>query len=166
MWAATEADKQLPGSCPEALKEATDLRAYADALRSGNGYAPTSWFAERRYDHAKAAGAVEAPLPFFTKYRTGSHLKYLHKLVDWCESNGVALVVVDMPVSADVEARFAREFAEYRTRLTEAEAARGLRVIRATREVVGLTDAQFADVMHLNRDGARVFSNWLRGGLE
>ena len=162
MWAATEAEKQSPGSCPESLKEAVDLRAYADALRNGNGYAPTKWFEARRFDHAKAAGAIEAPLPFFNKYRTGSHLKYLHKLIDWCDASGVALVVIDMPMTADIEARFGREFAEYRTRLADVEAARGLRVLRATREAVGVTDAQFADAIHLNRDGAGVFSEWLR----
>jgi hypothetical protein len=166
MWAATEAERQSPGSCRASLKEATELRDYADALRNGNGYAPTSWFENRRYDLAKAAGAAEAPLPFFNKYRTGSHLKFLHKLLDWCETNRVALVVVDMPVTADVEARFGREFAEYRTRLAEVEAARGLRVVRPSPEAVGLTDAQFADAMHLNRDGARVFSDWLRDRIK
>jgi hypothetical protein len=166
MYAATVAEGQSPGSCPEAIKEATDLRDYADALRNGNGYAPASWFATRRYDHAKAAGAIEAPLTFFNKYRTGSHLKYLHKLIDWCESNGVALVLVDMPMTADVEARFSREYTEYRARLAELELTRGVRVVRAARDTVGLTDAHFADVMHLNRDGARVFSNWLRDRIK
>ena len=137
-----------------------ELRDYADALRGGNGYAPLAQLAERRYDVAKAAGAQEAPMPFFAKYRTGSHLKYLHKLIDWCESRGVSLVVVDMPVTTDIEAKYAREYAEYRQRLQEIHAARGVRVIWACDET-NLPDASFADRMHLNRDGARAFSDWL-----
>lgn len=166
MWAATEAGRASPGSCPESLREAVSLRESADALRTGNGYVPATQFEYRRFDAAKAAGVPEAPLPFFQKYRTGSHLKYLHKLIDWCESKGVPLVVVDVPVSADLEEKFAREFAEYRGRLAEVEAARGLKVLRPTRAALGLADAQFADAIHLNRDGARVFSAWLRGQLK
>ncbi|HVL13839.1 MAG TPA: hypothetical protein VM529_14820, partial [Gemmata sp.] len=160
MWAATQAGELSPAL----HKEAVELRDYADALRDGNGYAPMAGFAARRYDHAKAAGVREQPLPFFNKFRTGSHLKYLHKLIDWCDERGVKLVVVDMPVTTDVETRFEREYAEYRGRLQEMQQVRGLRVLWAC-DALNLPDAQFADVMHLNRDGARSLSDWLRDRL-
>ena len=34
-------------------------------------------------------------------------------------------------------------------------------MIRATREEVGLSDWHFADLIHMNRDGARKFSEWV-----
>jgi hypothetical protein len=57
-------------------------------------------------------------------------------------------------------------FAEYRGRLAEVEHDRGLTVVRAPREAVGLSDALFADLIHLNATGAQVFSHWLRGRLQ
>jgi hypothetical protein len=165
MWAATQADRQIPGSCPESMREADELRERAEALRTGNGYAPAWGFVTMRHDAAKAAGVGQKELPYLHKYRTGSHLKYLHRLIDWCEAGGVELVLLDMPVTADLEAMYAAEFAEYRGRLAEVERDRGMRVIRATRAAVGLSDAHFADLIHMNRDGAARFSAWVRESL-
>ena len=103
---------------------------------------------------------------FLNNYRTGSHLKYLHKLADWCSERGVELVLVDMPVTADLEARYAAAFAEYRARLADVERERGLRVIRGTREGIGLNDGHFADLIHLRPVGCRDFNLWLRVKLE
>ncbi|MDB5308727.1 MAG: hypothetical protein JWO38_2929 [Gemmataceae bacterium] len=165
MWAATEADRQLPGSCPEAVGEADELRERADALRTGNGYAPARGYSVGRYDAVKAAGLRPKEFPYLRKYRTGSHLKYLHELAIWCGVRGVDLVLVDMPVTADLEAMYPAEFAEYRARLAEVEQGAGLRVIRASRAAVGLTDTHFADLIHMNREGAKVFSGWVRSEL-
>lgn len=166
MWAALEADAVMPGCCPEAVREASELRDYADALRGGTGYAPQRGFIHRSFAAVKAAGLTPKTFPYLDKYKTGSHLRYLDKLSDWCEERGVALVLVDMPVTADLEAMYPAAFAEYRGRLAEVELARGLTVIRATREGVGLSDALFADLIHLNAAGAQVFSVWLRGQME
>ncbi|HJZ53550.1 MAG TPA: hypothetical protein VKE74_01245 [Gemmataceae bacterium] len=166
MWLASEADGLIPGCCPEASREADESRVYTDALRTGNGYAPSRGFQAMRYDAVKAAGLQPQAFPYLLKYRTGSHLKYLHRLIDWCGVNGVRLILIDMPVTADLEAKYPAEFAEYRVRLAEIERTRGLMVIRATREATGLTDAHFADLIHMNRDGARVFSDWVRVELE
>jgi hypothetical protein len=68
-------------------------------------------------------------------------------------------------VTADLEAKYAGAFAEYQSRLAEWESARGLTVIRAGRDAVGLSDADFGDVIHLNGIGAAKFSAWLRGQL-
>jgi hypothetical protein len=166
LWAAVQADAIWPGCCPESVKEARDQSAYFAALRSGSGYAPASWFVHRRYDLAKAAGDPGPPFGFFDKYRTGSHLKYLDELVAWAVDHGVDVVLVDMPVTVDLEAKYAKVFAEYRTRLAEWESTRGITVIRADRERVGLTDADFGDVIHLNGAGAAKFSAWLKHQLE
>jgi hypothetical protein len=158
MWAACEADEQFPGRAPETMREADELREHAELLLTGNGYAPARGFRVGRYDLAKAAGKSDAYLPFLAKYRTGSHMKYLGALIDWCESNQVKLVLVDMPVTRDLETIHAAEFAEYRARLAEVERERNLTVIRGPH---GLTDAHFADLIHLNADGAKAFSEWL-----
>jgi hypothetical protein len=165
MWAATEAERQFPGSCPETIREADEFRERADLLRTGNGYSPARGFAVGNYAAVKAAALSPKEFPYLAKFRTGSHLKYLHLLIDWCEERGVELILIDMPVTADLEAMHTAAFAEYRERLAEMERNRGVKVIRATREAVGLSDAHFADLIHMNRDGAKLFSDWVRERL-
>jgi hypothetical protein len=165
MWAAATADRWFPGYCPEAAKEAGELRRYSAALRSGNGYSPAEGFVSSRYDEAKATGRKLPPFGFLDKYRTGSHLKYLHKLADWAAAGGTDLVLLDMPVTADLEAKFPAAMAEYGRRLAEFESDRKVTVLRATRRAVGLDDGHFADLIHLNGEGARKLSAWLRDRL-
>jgi hypothetical protein len=165
MWAAAEADECLPGSCPESMREGDELREHADSLRTGNGYAPARGYSVGRFDAVKAAGLLPKSFPYLAKYRTGSHLKYLHRLIDWCAAGGAELVLIDMPVTADLEAMYPAEFAEYRTRLVEIQRERKVKVIHATRESVGLGDRHYADLIHMNRDGAKLFSDWLRSQL-
>jgi hypothetical protein len=86
-------------------------------------------------------------------------------LIDWCEARGVELILIDLPVTADLEAMHAAAFAEYRERLAEIERDRGVKVLWATREAVGLSDGHFADLIHMNRNGARLFSDWVRERL-
>jgi hypothetical protein len=165
MWAVTQADRVQPGCCPEAIREADELRERADTLTGGDGYAPARGFAVGRYDQVKKAGLAPTEFPYLRKYRTGSHLKYLHRLIDWCGMNNVELILIDMPVTEDLELMYPAEFAEFRTRLGEVERDRAVRVVRASRETTGLTDAHFADLIHMNRDGATLFSEWVRGNL-
>ncbi|MBX9579213.1 MAG: hypothetical protein K2X87_02805 [Gemmataceae bacterium] len=165
MWAATRAEAVIPGCCPESKREADELRQRADALRDGNGYVPATGYSVGRYDRIKAAGLPPGPFSYLDKYRTGSHLKYLHRLRAWCDERGTALVLIDMPVTADLEAKYPMAWAEYRDRLAELERG-GLRVIRATRAAVGLGDEHFADLIHLNRAGAARLSDWVRGELD
>ena len=40
-----------------------------------------------------------------------------------------------------------------------------MRVLRANRTAVGLDDRHFADLIHLNADGARILSEWIRREL-
>ncbi len=165
MWAAAMADEWFPGCCPEATGEAHKLLRYAAALRAGNGYAPDEGFVSYRYDEAKVVGRKLPPFGFLDRYRTGSHLKYLHKLADWAAAGNTDLVLLDMPVTEDLEKKFPAAVAEYRQRLSEFEANRGVTVLRATRQAVGLGDQHFADLIHLNAVGARVLSEWLRDRL-
>lgn len=165
MWAAAFADELSPGCCPESAREAKELRAYADALRSGNGYAPAAGFVHARYDVRKAANATFPPFDFLDRYRTGEHLKYLHKLADWCAGSGTDLVLFDMPVTTDLEAKYPSAMTEYRQLLAEFEARRGVRVIRPDRGSLEFTDADFADIIHLNGVGAKKLSAWLKARL-
>ena len=166
MWAAFEADRIWPGCCPDTTRQARELAEYSRRLRSGRGYAPAAGFEHRRYDRVKAENLVQPPFGFLDGYRTGSHLRYLDALIDWTDTAGIDLVLVDMPVTADLESRYASAITEYRDRLKLWEREHGVRVVRADRQAVGLDDAQFADLIHLNRDGARRLSLWLRQQLE
>ena len=168
LWAAGRADALLPGCCPETRKAGDEQRGHADGLVSGHGYSPAKGFERARFTDFKAAGATGTrfdSLYYLDGFRTGAHLKYLHRLADWCQARGTTLVLLDMPVTADLERLYAKEFAEYRGRLAAVERGRGLRVLRPSREAVGLCDDQFADLIHLNRDGAGRLSRWLRETL-
>ncbi|OWK36361.1 hypothetical protein [Fimbriiglobus ruber] len=164
-WAAAELDARFPGSCPEAAKEARTNRNYSDALRGGNGYAPAEWFVGFQYDDRKRAGWEAPPFEFLDKYRTGNHLKYLPRLAEWCAERGTTLILLDMPVTEDLETRYPAVLAEYHRRLDELEAERKIVVWRASRQAVGLDDTQFADIIHLNGSGAARLSGWLRARL-
>ena len=166
MWAARRADALVPGCCPETLAEANRQRQITERLRYGNGYAPTTWFAHRQYDQMKAGGWEQPPFEYLARYRTGSHLRYLHRLIDWAEQAGTELILIDMPVTADLEARHAVEFAEFRERLAEVERDRKVTVLRATRDATGLNDSHFADLIHLNLSGCERLSHWVRAELD
>lgn len=166
MWAAAELERACPGACPTTAAEAGRQTRMADGLRKGDGYVPTEWFANRDYATMKSGGWVAPPFEYLARYQTGSHVRYLHRLVDWANERGVELVLVDMPRTADLEMRHPAEFAEYRARLQEVASARGVRLVLAARERTGLDDRHFADLIHLNREGAAKFSDWLHDELE
>jgi lysophospholipase L1-like esterase len=68
-----------------------------------------------------------------------------------------------MPVPADLDGRlYPSQFAAYRSALAEVALVHGVPVLRATRKAVGLTDADFCDLVHLNGTGAAKLSHWLR----
>ncbi len=166
MWAVAQAERVFPGSCPQSFAEASELREHAQDLARGTGYAPLKGYARVRYDLTKAAGQPTNPFNYLDKFRTGSHFKYLVKLHEWCRERDVELVLVDMPVTADLEAKYLAEFAEYRDRLAAFERESRVTVIRAHRDATGLTDAHFADYIHLRQEGCQHFCRWLRAQLE
>jgi hypothetical protein len=156
----------LPGACTEAAAEARDGLRYTMSIRTNHGYAPRPEFQARSHEQRKADNLNEKRFAFLEKFRLGGHLAYLHRLVDWASSHDVTLLLVDMPVTADLEERMhPQEFASYRAVLAQLERDRGVRVVRARRADLGLSDADFADLIHLNVRGSTRFSSWLREEL-
>lgn len=166
MAAARLTEEYLPGACPEALREANELRSYSEKLRAGTGYAPAQGFEHRHYDQVKANNWPQPPFAFLDRYSTGSHVRYLDRLIDWSEAHRTEIVLLDMPVTADLETQYPDALAEYQRRLAEVETRRSVVVLRADRNTVGLADPDFADIIHLNRTGAQKLSLWLRIQLE
>src|SRR5205823_1620332 len=150
LWAADRADRLWPGAFPDAAREARDGLRFSRAVRDNNGFSPRPDMQGRSLAQLKAAGVLGPPFHFLDRYRLGGHLSYLHRLLDWARARGVEVVLVDMPVSADLERLYPGEFALYRAALAAVEQARGVTVLRATRADVGLGDADFADQIHLN----------------
>jgi hypothetical protein len=166
MWATEQAERLGLEPDAECERTARELRDTADTLATGDGYAPAAGFVHRDYEHSRANNIPFPPFAFLDRYRTGSHLKYLHKLIDWCETREVPLLLVDMPTTDELQATHAAAFAEYRRVLTDVVRTRNVMVLSAPREVVGLSHTEFADTIHLNARGATRFSRWLRGKLE
>jgi hypothetical protein len=121
---------------------------------------------DERLDYLRAAGKVKDFFPFLDHYHLGAYLKYLHRLLDWGEQQGVQVVLIDMPVPADLDTRLCPEqFATYRAALAAVARTRKVPVLWATRDAVGLTDAHFVDLIHLNGNGKKCLSSWVRQAL-
>lgn len=166
MAAAFQFEHHFTGACPVSAQEASELRIYSDRMNGGDGYAPAAASVEQRYDHVKEVNGELPPFKFLDNYKTGSHRQYLHRLIRWTADRRVPLILVDMPVTADLEEKYADAFAEYRRLLAEEEATQGLTVIRAHRDIVGITNAGFADTIHLNGVGAKILSRWIKRKLD
>lgn len=166
MWAAETVERVVPGSCPEGVEEARKLLSISRQLREGRGYAPNPQMVNRRFDLAREA-ALRKPWRHLDNFRTGSHLRYLHRMLAWARRSATDVVLVDMPVTEVLEERHAAAFREYRQRLAELERQYpDVMVLRPGREGPGLDDACFADTIHLNGAGARKLSTWLRARLD
>lgn len=158
---------QFPDFAPEAAAEVDNNLRISTAIASNGGYAPRPEMRERRLDRLKSRGWTGMPFIHLEKYRLGGHLRYVHRILDWAEAHGTTAMLVDMPVSGDLEEiHFAPAFARYRQTVRELAAKRGVQVVWASRQAVGLTNADFADLIHLNAKGSKRFSTWLRGELE
>jgi len=161
---ASWAERQFPGSFPESNAEAARNTHYSDAMRYGDGYAPNPDYILARYDEAEDK---PTSIPHFARYTLGGHLRYLNWMFDWADANGVEVILVDMPVTADLEKKLhPDEYARYHEQLARIVKERGYRLIKPTREATGLSDADFADVIHLNAAGAQKLTRHLRGALE
>jgi hypothetical protein len=168
LWAADQVEQVFPGVCPQAAAEAQANRRCWAALRRGHGFAPHPAHQQRSFSEFQRHGVADAvPFGFLTHFRIGEHLACLHRLLQWADAAGVPLVLLDMPVTADLEERrFPEAFARYRTVLAGLERSGQVKVLRGSRQTVGLDDRDFADLIHLNARGTQRFSNWLRHALE
>jgi hypothetical protein len=165
LWAADRAERLRPGLCPELAAEARSRAGYNERLSRG-GFLTAAATPAGRLDCRKAAGSIGPEFPFLDNYRIGTYLAYLHRLIDWAAARGVPLVLLDLPVSADLEERMRPGcFARYHEALAQVERSRGVRVLRATRAATGIGDADFSDWVHLNSSGAERLSRWLRHEL-
>jgi hypothetical protein len=163
LWAADWAERLCPGACPAAAAEARLGLSYGATIWANHGYAPRLDIFKGNFAADLRAGCVYPPLTFLSNFHLGGHLSCLHRLLDWADSNGVAVVLVDMPVTSDLDVRLhPQEFAAYRSALATIERTRRVRVERASREEVGLSDEDFRDQIHLNASGAARLSAWLR----
>jgi hypothetical protein len=165
LWAADHLGPWWPGTSPQALEQARYGLQFSAALRRGNGFAPRVENKDRTLAQLRANGLIEARFRFLEHYRLGGHLQYLHRILDWAAERGVAVVLLDMPVVADLEALYPKAFAVYRAALAEVERSRGVPVLRPSREAVGLSEEDFADRVHLNARGTERLSVWLRDRL-
>jgi hypothetical protein len=165
LWAADQASRLLPGSFADTVQDAHEGLRYTADMHHRNGFAPWPSFQRQRLDELKGLGC-SGTFHFLDNYCLGEHLGYLHLLIDWAAERGVAIVLVDMPVSSALEEQlYPRAFADYRAALAKVEHERGVRVLRASRAAVHLDDAQFADLIHLNAQGTARLSGWLRREL-
>lgn len=169
LWAADTVERLSPGWCPELAAEARLKSGVVVELRSGTGYrhAPAETPAAR-LDLWKAAGQPVDRLPFLEPYRLGGgHAQYLERLLDWAAQRNVEVLLIDLPVPADLDERlYPREYAAYRALLARVAEERGLTVVSAGRAQLGLGDADFSDLIHLNSTGAARLSDWLRQTIE
>jgi len=165
LWAADHLEQASPGTFADAAQEGRYGLRWSAELTRGNGFAPRPEFHTRTLTQLKVSRSF-APFTFLDHYHLGRHLSYLHKLLDWGESNGVAVILLDMPVSADLVQTYPDAFAAYRRALADVEQTRGVTVLRASREVLGFTDDDFSDLIHLNAQGTAKLSAWLRRQLE
>src|SRR5262245_44446641 len=168
LWAADLVGSLWSELCPDAVSEARENLQRTERLHSERGFValgPVS--PEHRLSYLKASGQPVPAFWFLDRYQVDGYLAYLQRWFDWGERQGTAVVLVNMPVTADLEQRIhPREFTIYRTTLQKVAAARGVRVLWPTREEVGLTDADFCDLIHLNADGAARLSTWIRRAVE
>jgi hypothetical protein len=166
LWAADLADRHGLAAFPGVAAEARRELARSAALARPDGYAPDAATQVRTLAGLKAHGSLGQPFGFLDHYRLGGHLRYLDHLLDWAAAHGVDVVLLDMPVSADLEEGLhPEEFARYHAALAELARQRGVPVLHAGRAEVGLDDSGFADLVHLNAAGAARLSAWLRREL-
>jgi hypothetical protein len=166
LWAGLRVEQIWPGSFPDTAREAQSKLDHGMNLHGQTGFAPNAVLRTLRFDQMKERNGPPDRFGFLDGFRLGDHLKYLERMLDWAADKGVSVVLVDMPVTADLDERlYPAVFTQFRAALADIERSRGVRVLRPSRAELGLTDAQFADLIHLNGDGCTRLSGWLRQQL-
>jgi hypothetical protein len=166
LWAADHAERLWPGFCPDAALQASKGLENSQGLRCCLDFHPTRPVPDRlRYDLKKAAGQFPCRMGPMEDFRLGRYVRYLDAIIDWCRDHDTALVLVNVPVPADLESLYPQPFNAYRELLADLPARRGVHVLTPTREEIGLSEADFDDMIHLNGDGTALFGAWLRRAL-
>jgi hypothetical protein len=166
LWAAEQTDQLWTGAFPTAVAEARFNQEYTADLRRGTGFAPQRKLRSVRLDQRQDTDNLVRTFHFLDGFTLGGHLRYLHRLLDWSEANHVAVVLVDMPVPAELEEKMhPQAFATYRAALRDTARERNVPVLWASRAATGIGDADFADLIHLNEPGTAKLSAWLRTEL-
>jgi len=166
LWAADAVERLRPGAFPDAVAEASRNKEYAADMRQDSGFAPQRKLREQRLSDMKATSNVPSRFHFLERYHLGGHLANLHRILDWGEKHGVTVVLVDMPVPPELDVEMhPQAFITYRAALEEVARQRRVPLIHASRQAVGLEDTDFADLIHLNAQGTRRLSAWLRNAL-
>ena len=162
---AEATDRILPGAFPADAAEARCGIVVSTALRTGNGFTGHPPVTPAvRLDAQKAAGQVPESFLFMNRYRVGpAYMACLDRMLVRAARQNVPVLIVDMPVPADLTSACIRP----NTQPTEAPCLRrprptASRCSMPTRSAVGLTDADFSDLIHLNGNGAAKLSAWLR----
>jgi len=159
-----QANRWQPDLAPESAAAARRDYAIAQSLKVSSGYAPAPWFAEANYAARKARGESFPPFGFLDRYQFGSHARYLERLI--LEYPQTQFILVRMPTTHDFQTRFSAEWDFFEQQLSAWEASQGWPILRADRDRLGLSDADFGDWVHLNRGGAEKVSRWVRVQLE
>jgi hypothetical protein len=166
LWAADQVAAVWPDAFPLALAEVRGNLQYSADIHRGNGFAPQPKLRTLRLDERWAAGEIGPRFHFLENYALGGHLSYLHRILEWGEVHGVAVVLVDMPVPRRLEEELhPQAFALYRTALEQTARERSVPVLWARRSTVGMDDGDFADMIHLNARGTAKLSVWLCNAL-
>lgn len=155
---------------PDKIKETVRQKrteAYRDYAVENVLNGVTETYAENGfyYSEHKAAGGVlydiVKPEPFAQNPMTGEAEKYLRKVIEYCQREGIALTLYSLPIT-DYQAVLYGEYDRYIEQIKELAAEYGLYYydFNLCREnVLDLTeDELFRDKGHLNLYGAEIFS--------
>lgn len=169
LWAADVVERCCPGWCPDLASTARINAQVIGELRSGTGYRQAPIEAPQvRLDLWKAAGMPCDRLSFLEPYRIGGgHTTYLHRLLESAGRQHVPVLLVDLPVPSDLDERlYPREYGRYRAALARTASQFGVPLLSPSRQAVGLGDAEYSDLIHLNAAGAARLSTWLRAAID
>jgi hypothetical protein len=167
LWLVEHANRIWPAVSPDLAAAARTNRQRAREIAIG-GYQRLAAAGESpQLDRQKAAGLIGDTFSFMEGYHCGGpHLTYLHRLLDAADRAHVPVLLVDLPVPADLDARmYPGAFAAYRGLMSDVARRRGVPLICASRDAVGLCDADFSDLAHVNAAGSAKLSAWLKREL-
>jgi hypothetical protein len=167
-WAMTQLELNDPSSLTDEQRfDLGKARMQDHAFRRCAGFLDHPLNPADRLDWQESTGRIPARFSFLDRYRIVTYRRYLDRLIDWSEQHAVPLVLVDLPVPPLLDRQLhPQEYAVYRAMLAEYEQQGRVRVLHADHDRLGLTNADYSDLIHLNVTGSRILSDWLRAKLD